>query len=486
MQWAENRRIETPAALGRPSLRDPIVGLIVALVLVAGVAALDYVTGYEMRFAILYLVPIAVATWIAGTRSGILIVMLSSLCWLLSFRSAHVYSSELFFYWEGFVMLAAFATFIYLLSRLRVALDRADERFVRVLEELHAAVYVADEDSGALLYANRRVARMMNTDPISISLAELERRFGRIASTPAEDARRKPARATNSGFVSEEVQDQTNGRWYLVQAGPIPWKHNRRVSLKVITDISEQRHAHSLKRQHQDILHQTARLAALAEIATSLAHEVNQPLMAIASYNDACLRLLAAPNFDKAEVVTALERCRRQALRAGRIIGRVRDFIRSRHPNPTQCDVNSIVREALELMESRLEHEAVSLRLALADSLPPTQADKTLLVQVMVNLMQNAVDAMQASPPSRRELRITTERGEDGEILVSVADQGEGIPAAIAERLHKPFITTKPHGLGLGLPICRSVVEAHGGRLWHTANPDGGCTFHFTIAPELE
>ena len=133
-------------------------GFVIALLLVVCVAALDYVTGYEVRLAILYLLPIALSTWTGGPRAGMVIVAAASLCWVVTFRSTHAYSQEIFFYWEGLVMFAVYILFVWLLARLHVALRRADERFLRVLEELHAGVYVIDHDRARIVYANRRLA----------------------------------------------------------------------------------------------------------------------------------------------------------------------------------------------------------------------------------------------------------------------------------------------------------------------------------------
>jgi len=473
------------AALTRWTSNSPVAATGLALVLVALVATLDHATGYELRFAMLYLVPIALATWAGGLRAGVAIVVLSSLFWLVSFGSSHPYSGDFFFYWEGVVMVVVYIAFVLLLARLRVALTRADERFVRVLEELHAAVYVADQESGRILYANRSLARMIDADPGALSADELGKRFG-LGEVTDESVPDEQKELNKAEFVAREVRDPISGHWYLVQVVPIPWKSSRRVSVQVITDISEKKRAKALKQQHQDMLHQTARLAALAEMATSLAHEVNQPLMAIASYNDACLRMLAAPGIEKQDLVTALKRSREQALRAGKIIGRVRDFIRSRRPSPTHFDINALIRESLELLESQLEDNAVITELSLSEAKLITHADRTLLLQVIVNLVQNAIDAMEESVPSCRRLDLSSARAADGAIRVSVSDQGAGIPEAIAIRLYTPLFTTKSQGLGLGLSICRSVVEAHGGRIWHSANPVNGCTFHFTLPPETD
>jgi C4-dicarboxylate-specific signal transduction histidine kinase len=485
IEFAGTHSFPRPVVTGwRWAASGALPGFIVALALVGCVAAVDYVTGYELRLAILYLVPIALSTWTGGRVAGVAIASAGSLCWMLSFRFAHVYSHPIFFYWEGLVMVAVFVTFVWLLARLRVALTRADERFLRVLEELHAGVYVVDADRGRVLYANPSLARMINKDPSALEAAELEAIFRNGVAGPSIQAPRQTLRVDETGFASDEVRDAATGRWYLVQTGPVPWSRNRHVSLRVVTDISEQKHAQQLKMQHRDMLHQTARLAALAEIASTLAHEINQPLMAIASYNDACLRLLRGHTDHRSDVMAALEKCRGQVNRAGRIISRMREFIQSRHPRPVHCDVNAVVSEALDLVGIQLEEGGVATRLLLADPLPLTRADSTLLAQVVVNLVQNAIDAMQPCVPGHRELTIATGLDPQGCILVSVADQGQGIPESIANALYRPFVTTKPRGLGLGLSICRSVVEAHDGRLWHCANSGPGCTFYFTIPPE--
>ena len=464
-------------ALLRRIVASPIAAYGLALLMVALVAALDRATGYELRFAVLYLAPIVLAAWVGGLTAGVLFVALSCFLWLLSFGSSHPYSGDFFFYWEGVAMLAVEIAFVFLLTRLRVALSRADERFVHVLEELQAAVYVADHDSGRILYANHNLARLLDADPDSLDARELGERFG---ITPL---------ATPQGqteFVSREIRNPASGRWYLVKSGPIPWTSRRQVSLQVITEITELKQAQALKRQNQEMLHQTARLASLAEIASTLAHEVNQPLMAIATYNDAGLRMLGGTRFNKDDLVTALQRSREQALRAGKIIRGVRDFIRSRRTTPTDCDINALVRHALDLLETPLDENGIDVALSLSDTPLQARADQTLLVQVILNLAQNAIEAMAKNDPARRKLTITSTRTAEGTIIVSVSDQGRGIPADLGEQPYMPLFTTKLQGMGLGLSICRSVVEAHNGRIWHDKNIDGGCSFHFSLPPETE
>lgn len=456
-------------------------GLLIALGMVAMVAAADYVTGYEERLSILYMLPIALATWSGGMRSGALVALAGGACWFVSFRSNNIYTDSLFYYWEGVVLMVTFLIFVLLLARLRSALARADERFLRVLEGLYAGVYVAEESGGRVLYSNRRLARMVGGDPLLMRAEEVERRFGKPKAGVDEPARSASLAGNSVGFVSEEARDEQGDRWYLVQSGAIPWEHNQHALLKVFTDITEQKQAQILKQQHQEMLHDAARVTALTEIASMLAHEINQPLMAIASYTDACLRLLAKEHCNTDDVVMALEKCRVQAVRAGQIIHRTRDFIRRRNPDPVRGDVNVIVREALQSIELELQEAEVAADVLLDETLPSPLFDRTLIVQVLINLLHNAVDAMRQVESSQRRLRISTAADSDGMVVVSVVDQGSGIPEAAVSQLYTPFFTTKPQGLGLGLCICRSVIEAHAGRLWHEAAPGGGTSFHFTL-----
>ncbi len=464
----------------RRAAQHPLLALGAALLVTVLVGAIDYATGYELRLATLYLVPICIATWAGGGPAGSSIVAVSALFWLLSFGSTHPYSVDFYFYWEGVVMVAVQAAFVLLLTRLRTALANADERFSRVLEELYSAVYVADPDSGQILYANASLARLTGVDPLTLDIDALGERLGLDGDCMP------PFVPASAAFVSREARHVASGRWYLLRVGLIPWKAGQRARLHMITDISEQKRVQLLKRQHQDMLHKNERLATLAEIASSLAHEINQPLMAIASYNDACLRMLDAPTLPRDDLATALRRCREQALRAGNIIGRVREFIRSKRPSPVVCEVNTLIREAIELLETQIADGAITLRLALLAEPLSIRADPTLLVQVMVNLLQNAIDAMATCPLARRTLSVFSARSDDGAIVVTVADQGGGVAATIADQLFTPFQTTKAQGLGLGLSICRSVVEAHGGWIWYSANADGGSSFHFTLPAQVE
>lgn len=455
------------------SALESLPGLFYALELTVVIAVLDFITGYEVRLAMFYMLPIALATWTGGTRSGVFVSICAALCWFISFQSNNIYSRGIFYYWEGAILIATFTTFVLLIGRLRDAIMRADERFWRVLEGLHVGIYATDDSKGAVLYANPYLAQMFPREtraPQTLHAVDLADRFKNIGVPTLEQA----------GFTANEARDEKTGRWYLIQSGPISWHDRERVSLKVILDISEQKQAQQLRRQHQEILDNAARSATLAEIGSTLAHEINQPLMAIASYSDACILLLSKQSYDTQAVIEALEKCRAQAVRAGQIIERMRDFLQRRTPNLVVCTIDDIIAEAVQSLELELQEVGIAVDLSLTEQLPIV-CDRTLIMQAIINLLHNAIEAIQVQPG---RIRLTSQRHTPETIRLSISDNGPGIPPEIADQLYTPFYTTKPQGLGLGLCICRSVIEAHGGRLWHETNVDGGTTFHFTLPNE--
>jgi C4-dicarboxylate-specific signal transduction histidine kinase len=282
-------------------------------------------------------------------------------------------------------------------------------------------------------------------------------------------------------FTGHEVRDAIDGRWYLAQAGAIMWTDGRRVRLTVLTDITEQKRAAALQRENQAALHHTARLVNLAEAGTTLAHELNQPLVAIVGYNSACLRMLDSGNADPGDLAAAMEKCRTQAVRAGDILRRIRELTRKRAPTLAPNDVNAMVKKVVGWVQDELDRDGVRVRFELDPALPTAQADAILVEQVVLNLVNNAADAMRGTPPQQRELLIQTAAEERNAVRVTVADRGVGIAPEHVPHLFTPFFTTKERGLGLGLSICRSVLEMHGGRLWHDNRPGGGAAFHFSL-----
>lgn len=253
-----------------------------------------------------------------------------------------------------------------------------------------------------------------------------------------------------------------------------------------VLDITERKAAEELARQQQEQLQFTARLVTMGEMASTLAHELNQPLAAIASYNTGCLNVLERPDCRPAEIRPALEKLGVQAQRAGRIIRRVHDFVRKSEPKRAPCNLGDVIEDCLGFVEADARKKHVHIDCTLPE-LPPIPADRLMLEQVLLNLIRNAMDAMEATPEKERRLNITIEPG-SSELRISVADQGCGIHPDIRDKLFSAFFTTKPEGMGVGLSICRSIIEFHRGRLWaedNTGSPTGkGTIFIFTLPLE--
>jgi len=245
--------------------------------------------------------------------------------------------------------------------------------------------------------------------------------------------------------------------------------------------------AEAALRQAQAELVHLARVTTLGELVASIAHEVNQPIAATVTNAQAALRWLRfdPPKLD--EVQRTLERIVRNAARAGDVVQRIRNLVKKAPLRDDRVDINAAIREVVELTRSEAMKNGVLVRTELADSVPPVRGDRVELQQVILNLVINAVEATSALTEGPRELQIVTGRIEPDHALIAVRDTGPGLAPAVEENLFKAFHTTKPNGLGLGLSICRSIVESRGGRMWATANTPRGAVFQFTLPvhPEI-
>ena len=248
-----------------------------------------------------------------------------------------------------------------------------------------------------------------------------------------------------------------------------------------VLDITEQKRAREQARQQEERLQQSSRLITMGEMASTLAHELNQPLAAIASYNSGCMnRLQDEQPIDRGELLDIHKRIARQARRAGEIIRRVHDFVRRSEPKRAPLDLNSVVRDAVDLIEADARKRQMQLRVDLAAALPQVEADAVMIEQIVVNLVRNAMDAMRDTPAAARIIEVRSAH-EGRFATVSVADRGTGIPDEIAARLFEPFFTTKSEGMGMGLNICRSIAELHHGRLGFEVRAGGGTIFTLSL-----
>jgi PAS domain S-box-containing protein len=248
----------------------------------------------------------------------------------------------------------------------------------------------------------------------------------------------------------------------------------------MVRDITERQRAdREIAVQRSELAH-LGRVALLGELSGALAHELNQPLAAILANARAAQRMLARDNLDVAEFQAILEDIVSDDRRAGAVIQRVRALIKTDEAALYKVSANDIVTDVLELAHSDLIQRAVVVSTQLAPSLPDVQGDRVQLQQVLLNLIVNACDAMTDNPTPSRTLVITTSaRG--GAVRITVSDNGIGITREPIDEVFEPFVTSKSHGLGLGLAICRSIVDAHGGRMWAVNNRGGGATFHVLL-----
>jgi signal transduction histidine kinase len=234
------------------------------------------------------------------------------------------------------------------------------------------------------------------------------------------------------------------------------------------------------QQRHRELTH-LSRVAMLGELSGAIAHELNQPLTAILSNAQAAQRFLAQGKASDAEMREILADIVSEDRRAGEIIRRLRALLSPADRLLQTVDLNEVVSEALALLHSELENQRVTLRAELTASLPRVKADSVQLQQVLINLLLNACDAMREIPATVRGLMVRTGLTADGSVCVSVVDQGSGVAAEALEKIFDSYFTTKPTGMGLGLSVCRSIVRAHGGRIWAENNQGRGASFHFSL-----
>jgi C4-dicarboxylate-specific signal transduction histidine kinase len=249
-------------------------------------------------------------------------------------------------------------------------------------------------------------------------------------------------------------------------------------------DITERKRAEEALQKAQAELAHVTRVTTMGELTSSIAHEVNQPLAAIVTNANAALRWLARQPPNLAEVRETVERIVQDGHRAGAVIGRVRALFRKTATITTRVDLNELIRDTVALVQGEMHRHRILLRTELAPDLPPVAGDRVQLQQVILNLVMNGLEAIKEGVERPRELLIRSQPDATGAALVAVHDTGIGLNPQHVERVFDAFYTTKPEGMGMGLAICRSIIEAHGGRLWASANAPQGAVFQFTLPSE--
>jgi PAS domain S-box-containing protein len=277
----------------------------------------------------------------------------------------------------------------------------------------------------------------------------------------------------------ERMPDRDEGPFFTEERGVLDAVAERlsRTSERLKT----KQQMHEREQELRERLTRLARINVMGEMAASIAHEVNQPLAAIAAYAQGCRRILEANAAGDPMLLDAVKRIASEAMRAGEIVHRLDHLARKRHDQRTPCAINDLIRDVQPLAAVDARLHDVRLAFELGASLPPIDADGVQLQQVLLNLIRNAIDAMADTAPAEREATVCTSLRDDGLVEVSVSDLGAGLSEGAETHLFEPFFTTKGTGIGMGLAISRSIVAAHGGRMWFTRNPERGTTFHFAI-----
>lgn len=380
-------------------------------------------------------------------------------------------------------------------KRIREELSASYERFTTVLESLDSAVSVAPLGSNEMLFANKMYRLWFGTR--GLGHRQLVDLSGRHPSPSPDEGDAVDAFAgmptdtlTDAGSENAEVFVEQLDLWLEVRTRYLTWVDGRLAQMVIASDITARRNAETLAARQAERAQTASRLITMGEMASSVAHELNQPLTAISNYCNGMISRVQEQRITQEELLGALDKTARQAQRAGQIIHRIRAFVKRSEPNPTLSDVAPMVSNAIELADIELRRQQIRLTSYVALRLPQLMVDPILIEQVLINLLRNAGDsiAQAARPTGERsiELHVGPARIDDADVIeFSVSDTGQGVPEELLERIYDAFYTTKREGMGIGLKLCRTIVESHHGRMQvrnlYNGTEVSGCCFNFWI-----
>ena len=379
-------------------------------------------------------------------------------------------------------------------NRIREQLSASYERFTIVLEALDASVSVAPLGSAELLFANKLYRQWFGSH--TEGHLQLVAQAGKLPlrhrpESDADELMGLPADTiTESRSENAEIFVPSLSKWLEVRSRYLSWVDGRLAQMVIATDITQRRLAEEQAAAQAEKAQAASRLITMGEMASSVAHELNQPLTAISNYSSGMLTRLANGTLTEEQMKFALEKTAHQAQRAGQIIQRIRSFVKKSEPNRTLAQVSDMVNEAVELAGIELRRRSVQLSAHVAERMPPVMADTILIEQVLINLMKNSAESIDMSgrPPGQRsvELRVRPQvfEAQPG-VEFTVEDTGKGLPPEVLEHLFEAFFSTKSEGMGIGLNLCRSIVESHHGRMRAENLYNGpevtGCRFSFWL-----
>ena len=363
--------------------------------------------------------------------------------------------------------------------------EEALQRQANLLEQTHDAILVW-EFSRSIIYWNRGAEQLYGFSR--------EEAIGRLSHELLQTEHPLPTPVFEAileregEWTGELIQGARDGRKIIVESRHVLMREadDRRLVLETNRDITERKRAEEAMHKVQAELTHVTRVSTLGEMTASIAHEVNQPLAAVVTNANACVRWLGHQPPNLAEARQAVGRIIKEGNRASDVIGRIRALVRKAPPRKDRLDINEIILEVIALSRNEVHRNRVTLKPQLSDDLPLVLADRIQLQQVVLNLILNGLEAMSEVVDRSRELHVSSGRHESSGVLVAVRDSGKGISPESLDHLFDAFFTTKPDGMGMGLAICRSIIEGHGGLLWASPNSPQGAIFQFTLPPGAE
>jgi PAS domain S-box-containing protein len=482
----------------------------VVFVLVALLWTFPLQHGIAYPFVFLFFGAIMGSAWFGGTVAGFAAVILSSLVvgyfFIPPFYSWSIGKESQSFF-TAFILCAIAITVVSSArkraeSAVRDARDELEERVRERTAELERSNREIQESERQLRQLTEAIPQQIwradglgNVEycnghllvylghPAALLLGEaFFKIFHRADEAPIRQTWRAAVESKNTFETEARIRGANGGyRWFLVRAFP-QIDANGAVArwYGIHIDIEEQRRAQQSLVEAQEEQFRIAHLLSMAEMAASIAHELNQPLTAVVTHAYACREWLREDSVNVTKASATADKIIQESTRASAVVSRVRALFRKEAKARELTDMNGLIRSVARLLREEAIRRDVSIRLMLSDEVPKLAVDPIQIQQVLLNLATNAMDAM-SGISGQRELRIRSLRKDEGEALILVEDQGSGIPEAVRERLFDPFFTTKPNGTGMGLAICRSIVEMHDGRIWAENGLEGGAVFHFTV-----
>jgi PAS domain S-box-containing protein len=497
-----------PQWLMERALKPFAIAVVFVLVALLWTFPLQHVIAYP--FVFLFFGAVMGSAWFGGTIAGLIAVLLSSVLvgyfFIPPFFSISIGKESQSFF-TAFVLCAIAITVVSSARKraettVRTARDELEKRVrertmeleqtnleiresERQLRELTEAIpqqiWRADA-LGNVEYLNGHLLAFLGRPAVRMQ-GELFFHIFHGVDEPLVRQAWRGALRSNEIFETEARIRGADGiyRWFLVRGVPQldgDGAVTRWYGIHI--DIEEQRRAQKSLAEAQEEQSRISHLLSLAEMAASIAHELNQPITAVVTHAYACREWLRDDALNTAKASATAEKIVQESTRASAVVSRVRALFRKEAQTRESTDVNSLIRGVARLLRDEAIRRDVSIRLMLAEDMPRLEVDPVQIQQVLLNLAMNGMDAMSESTGSRNLTIRSLEKSRD-EALISIEDQGQGIPGSVAERMFEPFVTTKANGTGMGLAICRSIIEMHDGRLWAENGLDGGAIFRFTI-----